>query len=155
LEGVTPQVQFVKVVSEQLIELMGSAGAKDLEPAAPGQPQVVLMAGLQGVGKTTACGKLALLLKKRTKKVLLVATDVYRPAAIDQLVKLGVKVDVPVFELGTGVNPVEIAKQGVAKARAEGYDAVIVDTAGRLQIDDKLMQVRALRRQAVEEYSRQ
>lgn len=88
----------------------------------------------QGVGKTTACGKLAMFLKKRRKSVLLVATDVYRPAAIDQLVKLGAKVDVPVFELGTGVDPVEIARQGVAKAKAEGIDAVIVDTAGRLQV---------------------
>jgi signal recognition particle GTPase len=88
----------------------------------------------QGVGKTTACGKLASFLKKRRKSVLMVATDVYRPAAIDQLVKLGSKIDVPVFELGTGVNPVEIARQGVAKAKAEGIDVVIVDTAGRLQV---------------------
>jgi len=73
-------------------------------------------------------------LKKRRKKVLLVATDIYRPAAIDQLVKLGKKVDVPVFELGNQVSPVEIARQGVAKAKAEGYDVVIVDTAGRLQV---------------------
>lgn len=88
----------------------------------------------QGVGKTTACGKLAAFLKKRRKSVLMVATDVYRPAAIDQLVKLGSKVDVPVFELGTAVSPVEIARQGVAKAKAEGIDVVIVDTAGRLQV---------------------
>jgi signal recognition particle subunit SRP54 len=86
------------------------------------------------VGKTTACGKLAQFLKKRRKSVLLVATDVYRPAAIDQLCKLGAKIGVPVFELGTGVSPVEIARQGVAKAKAEGIDAVIVDTAGRLQV---------------------
>eukprot|EP00775_Hariotina_reticulata_P010887 gene10887-11041_t len=168
LAGVTPQTQFVKIVNDELVELMGSAGSKDLNP---GQPQVILMAGLQasggsdasgasgastelgagrsdiccnavlhqGVGKTTACGKLALYLKKRRKSVLLVATDVYRPAAIDQLVKLGSKIDVPVFELGTGVDPVEIARQGVAKAKAEGIDAVIVDTAGRLQIDNNLM----------------
>lgn len=86
------------------------------------------------MGKTTACGKLAQFLKKRRKSVLLVATDVYRPAAIDQLCKLGAKIGVPVFELGTGVSPVEIARQGVAKAKAEGIDAVIVDTAGRLQV---------------------
>eukprot|EP00879_Flechtneria_rotunda_P022101 GHRR01023319.1.p1 GENE.GHRR01023319.1~~GHRR01023319.1.p1 ORF type:complete len:499 (+),score=150.42 GHRR01023319.1:206-1702(+) len=136
LEGVTPQVQFVKVVNDELVELMGSAGSKELNA---GQPQVILMAGLQGVGKTTACGKLALYLKKRRKSVLLVATDVYRPAAIDQLVKLGSKIDVPVFELGTEVKPVDIAKQGVAKAKEMGCDAVIIDTAGRLQIDANLM----------------
>lgn len=136
ITGVTPDVQFVKVVNDELVELMGKAGSKDLEP---GLPQVVLMAGLQGVGKTTACGKLALFLKKREKKVLMVATDVYRPAAIDQLVKLGSKIDVPVFELGTDVNPVEIAKRGVAEARDKGYDAVIVDTAGRLQVDQDMM----------------
>uniref|UniRef100_A0A383VIM9 signal-recognition-particle GTPase n=2 Tax=Tetradesmus obliquus TaxID=3088 RepID=A0A383VIM9_TETOB len=136
LEGVTPQVQFVKIVSDELVQLMGAEGSKDLNP---GQPQVILMAGLQGVGKTTACGKLAAFLKKRRKSVLMVATDVYRPAAIDQLVKLGSKVDVPVFELGTAVSPVEIARQGVAKAKAEGIDVVIVDTAGRLQVDENLM----------------
>jgi signal recognition particle subunit SRP54 len=86
------------------------------------------------VGKTTACGKLAQFLKKRRKRVLLVATDVYRPAAIDQLVKLGAKIDVPVFELGTGVSPVEIARQGVARAKEQGIDCVVVDTAGRLQV---------------------
>jgi signal recognition particle subunit SRP54 len=134
-------VQFVKTVNDELVELMGKAGSKDLEPAAaPGSPQVILMAGLQGVGKTTACGKLALLLQKRKKKVLLVATDIYRPAAIDQLVKLGQKIEVPVFELGNAVSPVEIARQGVAKGKEMGVDAVIVDTAGRLQVDEKLMQ---------------
>lgn len=86
------------------------------------------------MGKTTACGKLALFLQKRKKKVMMVATDVYRPAAIDQLVKLGTKIDVPVFEMGTDVSPVEIARRGIEKAIAEGVDAVIVDTAGRLQV---------------------
>lgn len=131
LDGVTPQVQFVKIVNDELVELMGSAGSKDLNP---GQPQVILMAGLQGVGKTTACGKLASFLTKRRNSVLLVATDVYRPAAIDQLVKLGSKIGVPVFEMGTDVSPVEIARAGIAKAKAEGIDTVIVDTAGRLQV---------------------
>ncbi len=98
------------------------------------------MAGLQGTGKTTACAKLALSLKKQDKKVLLVATDVYRPAAIDQLVKLGQRCDVDVFEQGTGVPPPEIAAQGLVKAKNEGYDVVIVDTAGRLQIDETMMQ---------------
>lgn len=140
LDGVTPQVQFVKVVNDELVELMGSAGSKDLEPATKeGGPQVVLLAGLQGVGKTTAAGKLALFLNKRRKKVLLVATDVYRPAAIDQLVKLGTNLGVPVYEEGTQADPVEIAARGVAKAIAEEYDAVVVHTAGRLQVDEGMM----------------
>lgn len=92
------------------------------------------MAGLQGVGKTTACGKLALYMKNSGRKVLMVATDVYRPAAIEQLEKLGVKCDVPVFQMGTSAKPEEIAAAGVAKAQAEGYDTVIVDTAGRLTV---------------------
>lgn len=137
IEGVTPDTQFIKVVSNELIDLMGGGvGSKDLEP---GFPQVILMAGLQGVGKTTAAGKLALYLKKAKKSVLLVATDVYRPAAIDQLVKLGAAIDVPVFEMGTDANPVDIAKAGVAEARRLGVDAVIVDTAGRLQVDEDMM----------------
>ncbi|PNW76876.1 hypothetical protein CHLRE_11g479750v5 [Chlamydomonas reinhardtii] len=137
LEGVTPDVQFIKTVSNELIDLMGGGtGAKDLEP---GFPQIILMAGLQGVGKTTAAGKLALYLKKAKKSCLLVATDVYRPAAIDQLVKLGAAIDVPVFEMGTDVSPVEIAKKGVEEARRLGVDAVIIDTAGRLQVDEGMM----------------
>jgi signal recognition particle subunit SRP54 len=143
LDGVTPQVQFVKVVNDALVELMGSAGSKDLEPPVGGEgsgkPRVVLLAGLQGVGKTTAAGKLAAFLTKRRSKVLLVATDVYRPAAIDQLIKLGSKLDVPVYEEGTGADPVEVAARGVAKAAAEGYDAVVVDTAGRLAVDEAMM----------------
>uniref|UniRef100_A0A6U2HSU7 signal-recognition-particle GTPase n=1 Tax=Chlamydomonas euryale TaxID=1486919 RepID=A0A6U2HSU7_9CHLO len=135
--GADPKSALVKTVSDSLIELMGSKGAKDLEPAFP---QIVLMAGLQGVGKTTATGKLALYLRKQKKKVLMVATDVYRPAAIEQLKKLGGAIDVPVFDMGTDVSPVEIAKAGVAKAKKEKFDAVLIDTAGRLQIDGKLMQ---------------
>lgn len=96
--------------------------------------QVILMAGLQGVGKTTACGKLALALKKENRKVLLVATDVYRPAAIEQLQLLGKRCGVEVFDLGTEAKPVQIAEQGIAKARQEDFDTVIVDTAGRLQV---------------------
>ncbi|MCA1994453.1 MAG: signal recognition particle protein, partial [Coleofasciculus sp. S288] len=102
-------------------------------------PTVVLMAGLQGTGKTTATAKLALHLRKENRSCLLVATDVYRPAAIDQLVTLGQQIDVPVFELGTDVDPVEIARQGVARAREMGVDTVIIDTAGRLQIDANMM----------------
>jgi hypothetical protein len=172
-----------QVVNDELVALMGSEGSKELNP---GSPQVILLAGLQGVGKTTACGKLALYVKKQRKTCLMVATDVYRPAAIDQLVKLGAKIDVgwpgwlccavqglgcvavvaafqlsllasrgggrgreaaarpaatmphphpptlqvPVFQLGTEVSPVEIARQGLARAKEMGVDVVIVDTAG-------------------------
>ncbi|MEW5316730.1 MAG: hypothetical protein WDW38_008081 [Sanguina aurantia] len=138
IAGVSPKTQFTKLVNDELIELMGSAGSKDLEP---GFPQIILMAGLQGVGKTTACGKLALYLTKQKKSVLLVATDVYRPAAIEQLVKLGQTLEVPVFQLGTSVSPVEIARRGVEEGKARGVDVIIIDTAGRLQIDPEMMAV--------------
>ena len=138
-KGVSPDQQLVKVVYDQLRELMGGSAATLAVPSG-GDPQVILMAGLQGTGKTTAAGKLALFLKKKGQKVLLVATDIYRPAAIDQLVTLGKKIDVPVFELGTGVAPPAIATQALEKAKAEGFDTVIVDTAGRLQIDENMMQ---------------
>jgi signal recognition particle subunit SRP54 len=138
-KGVSPDQQLVKVVYDQLRELMGGSAATLAIPSG-GDPQVILMAGLQGTGKTTAAGKLALFLKKKGQKVLLVATDVYRPAAIDQLVTLGQRIDVPVFELGTKIAPPVIATQALAKAKAEGFDAVIVDTAGRLQIDENMMQ---------------
>ncbi|EIE18517.1 signal recognition particle protein [Coccomyxa subellipsoidea C-169] len=137
LKGVRPDQQLVKVVNDQLVELMGGQ-QQDLNDPKDG-PQVILMAGLQGVGKTTACGKLALALQKRNKRVLMVATDVYRPAAIDQLVSLGERINVPVFEMGTDAKPAEIARRGLAKARAEDFDAIIVDTAGRLQIDANMM----------------
>jgi signal recognition particle subunit SRP54 len=137
--GVTPDQQLVKVVYDQLRQLMGGSQAA-LELPQGGDPQVIVMAGLQGTGKTTAAGKLAAYLKGKGQKVLLVATDVYRPAAIDQLVALGSRVGVPVFEMGTGAAPPAIARAGVDKARAEGFDAVIVDTAGRLQIDEGMME---------------
>lgn len=140
-EGVSPEQQLVKAVYDQLKELMGGEQALLNNPMREGDPQVILMAGLQGTGKTTATGKLARYLKaKNGQKVLLVATDVYRPAAVDQLVTVGRSVDVPVFEMGTDVKPTEIATQGLEKAKAEGYDVVIIDTAGRLQIDENMMQ---------------
>lgn len=141
VSGVSPEQQLIKAVYDQLKALMGGE-ARGLErPRSEGDPQVVLMAGLQGTGKTTATGKLAKYLKeKKNQKVLLVATDVYRPAAIDQLVTVGKAVDVPVFEMGTSTPVTEIASQGLAKAKAEGYDVVIVDTAGRLNIDESMMQ---------------
>ncbi|KAK9804333.1 hypothetical protein WJX72_007576 [[Myrmecia] bisecta] len=137
VKGVRPDQQLVAVVNQELTALMGGQQEGLVQPEEG--PQVILMAGLQGVGKTTACGKLALLLKNQGKKVLMVATDVYRPAAIDQLVSLGQRVGVDVFELGTSERPAEIARKGQQKAAAEGYDTVIVDTAGRLQIDDAMM----------------
>ncbi|HAN46549.1 MAG TPA: signal recognition particle protein [Cyanobacteria bacterium UBA8156] len=137
VQGVNPGQQFVKVVYDELVRLMGDTH-QPLAIAEPG-PTVVLMAGLQGTGKTTASAKLALHLRKESRSVLLVATDVYRPAAIDQLVTLGKQIDIPVFQLGTAVSPIEIARQGIAQARQTQADVVIVDTAGRLQIDEDMM----------------
>jgi len=136
-KGVTPDQQLVKVVADELLELMGRENVP-LAKAEEG-PTVVLMAGLQGVGKTTACAKLALRLKKEGRSPLMVGTDVYRPAAIDQLLSLGERSGVPVFELGTEFPPPEIARRGVEHAAAIGADTIIVDTAGRLQIDEDMM----------------
>jgi signal recognition particle subunit SRP54 len=135
--GVRPDQQFIKIVYDELVQLMGESNQPLAE--ADTLPTVVLMAGLQGTGKTTAAAKLALHLRKLDRKALLVATDIYRPAAIDQLVTLGKQIDVPVFEMGTDANPIEIARQGVARAKELGLDTVIVDTAGRLQIDEDMM----------------
>ncbi len=137
LTGVKPQEQFVKIVHDELVHVMGESNVPLAE--ADTAPTVVLMAGLQGTGKTTASAKLALHLRKENRSALLVATDVYRPAAIDQLVTLGKQIKVPVFELGTDVNPVEIARQGIEAAKAQGVDTVIIDTAGRLQVDPEMM----------------
>ncbi|KAI5068719.1 hypothetical protein GOP47_0017064 [Adiantum capillus-veneris] len=137
IKGVRPDQQLVKVVNDELVKLMGGEAAEI--DYAKTKPTVILMAGLQGVGKTTACGKLALYLKKKGKKCMMVATDIYRPAAIDQLVTLGKQVDVPVFEAGNQIKPAEIAKLGLAEARKKSVDVVIVDTAGRLQVDKGMM----------------
>jgi signal recognition particle subunit SRP54 len=137
ISGVRPDQQFIKVVYDELVKTMGQTNVPLAH--APTAPTVILMAGLQGAGKTTATAKLALYLQKENRSTLLVATDVYRPAAIDQLVTLGKQINVPVFELGIDANPVEIARQGIAKARELGVDTVIVDTAGRLQIDQSMM----------------
>jgi signal recognition particle subunit SRP54 len=140
IKGVRPDQQFIKIVYDELVTLMGDSNVPLADASSRGNgPTVILMAGLQGTGKTTATAKLALHLRKENRSTLLVATDIYRPAAIDQLVTLGKQINVPVFELGTGTNPVEIARQGLAKAKADGIDTVIVDTAGRLQIDQALM----------------
>ncbi len=137
LSGVKPEQQFIKIVYDELVKTMGETNSP--LAAASEKPTVILMAGLQGAGKTTATAKLALHLRTENRTTLMVATDVYRPAAIDQLITLGKQIDVPVFDMGTDANPVEIARQGIAKARELGVDVVIVDTAGRLQIDERMM----------------
>jgi signal recognition particle subunit SRP54 len=137
VSGVRPDQQFIKVVYDELVEVMGETNAPLAH--ADTAPTIILMAGLQGTGKTTAAAKLALHLRKQERSALLVATDIYRPAAVDQLVTLGKQIGVPVFELGTTVNPVEIARQGIEHGRSLGVDTVIVDTAGRLQIDPAMM----------------
>ena len=140
-KGVEPSQELVKLVADELCTLMGGVGADGINFREEGNgPTVILMAGLQGVGKTTACGKLALSLKKQNKTCLLVATDVYRPAAIDQLKKLGSDLNVPVYDEGANASPPSIAANGVAEAKKRGdIDVVIVDTAGRLNIDEALM----------------
>ncbi len=137
VSGVRPDQQFIKIVHDELVQVMGDTNVPLAQ--ADTAPTVVLMAGLQGTGKTTATAKLALHLRKLDRSTLLVATDVYRPAAIDQLVTLGKQIGIPVFELGKDADPVEIARQGVAHAKAEGINTVIIDTAGRLQIDQNMM----------------
>ena len=129
--------QVIKIVNEELIALMGSSNSKLM--VAPKPPTVIMMCGLQGAGKTTLCGKLALLLKKGGKKPLLVGCDIYRPAAINQLKVVGKNVGAEVFEKGTQ-DPVKTAKQAIDYAMSMGYDTVIIDTAGRLEIDEALMQ---------------
>jgi signal recognition particle subunit SRP54 len=148
ISGVRPDQQFIKIVYDELVKTMGETNVPLAQ--ADKKPTVILMAGLQGAGKTTATAKLALHLRKENRTTLMVATDVYRPAAIDQLITLGQQIDVPVFDLGTDANPVEIARQGVAKAREMGVDTVIVDTAGRLQIDEKMMTELAQVKEAIE-----
>lgn len=137
ISGVRPAQQFIKIVHDELVSVMGDRNVPLVE--ADTAPTIVLMAGLQGTGKTTASAKLALHLRSQKRSALLVATDVYRPAAIDQLITLGKQINVPVFALGTDISPVEIARQGIERARAEGINTVIIDTAGRLQIDQDMM----------------
>lgn len=138
LKGLNPGQQVVKIVHEELKELMGN-DKKDLNLNNNGTT-VIMTAGLQGAGKTTAIGKLANYLRKYNKKnPLLIAADIYRPAAIDQLVTIGKGLNIPVFELGINENPVKIVKKGLEYAKDENYDLVIIDTAGRLHIDENLM----------------
>lgn len=138
LKSLTPGQQVIKVVKEELTELMGGEQSKIAVASKP--PTVIMMVGLQGAGKTTTTGKLANLLRKKyNRKPLLVAADIYRPAAIKQLQTLGKQLDMPVFSLGDQVSPVEIAKEAIAKAKEEHHDYVLIDTAGRLHVDEKLM----------------
>ena len=138
MESLLPGQQIVKIVDEELTRLMGGSQAK-LEIASK-PPTVIMMVGLQGAGKTTHAGKLAGMYKKQGKRPLLVACDVYRPAAIKQLEVLGTQLDIPVFQMGDKESPVKIAKEGIKLAEQKGYDMVFIDTAGRLQIDETLME---------------
>ena len=137
LESLMPAQQIVKIVNDELVALMGGSQSKLSISSSP--PTVIMMVGLQGAGKTTHAAKLALMLKKQGKRPLMCACDVYRPAAIEQLKTLGQQNDIPVFELGDRVDPVDIASQAVAHAKKYGNDIVFIDTAGRLQIDEKMM----------------
>ena len=138
LESLTPAQQIIKIVRDELTELMGGGEAK--LPVAPKPPTVILMAGLNGAGKTTTSGKLAGLLKKQGKRPLLVACDVYRPAAVKQLEVVGEGVGVPVYKIDGETNPVVIAKKSIEYCDTSLYDTLIIDTAGRLQIDEELME---------------
>ncbi len=137
MESLTPAQMVIKIVNEELTALMGGTGSRLASASHP--PTIVMMCGLQGSGKTTHCAKIARKLKGEGHRPLLVACDVYRPAAIKQLQVVGEQVEVPVFEMGQG-NPVEIAENAVKMAKDHGYDYVFLDTAGRLHIDEALMQ---------------
>lgn len=137
LESLTPGQQIIKIVHEELINLMGSSQSKLTLASKP--PTVYILVGLQGAGKTTTCGKIGNLLRKQGKNPLLVACDVYRPAAIKQLQVVGNQLNIPVFSMGDKINPVDIAKAGIEHAKTKQNDIVIIDTAGRLHINDELM----------------
>jgi len=148
LESLTPAQQVIKIVNEELTDLLGGGEAK--LAGSPRPPAVYLLVGLHGGGKTTTAAKLASLLHRQGHHPLLVATDVYRPAAIDQLLAVGKQVGVPVFEMGTRTSPVEIARASVAYAASHGHSHVIVDTAGRLHVNEELMAEVAAQQQALD-----
>ena len=137
LESLTPGQQVIKIVNEELTNLMGGSESK-INYSSSGLT-VIMLVGLQGAGKTTMCGKLALNLRKNNKKPLLVACDIYRPAAIKQLEVVGKQIEIPVFQMGDKVSAIDIAKAGIAHAKDNGNNVVIIDTAGRLHIDEELM----------------
>ena len=136
LKSLTPGQQVIKIVNEELTAIMGGTNSK--LQVSPNPPTIILMCGLQGAGKTTMSGKLALSLRKQGKKPLLVACDIYRPAAIEQLEIVGKSINIPVFKKGTQ-NPVKTSKEAIDYAKQYGYDTIIIDTAGRLQINEELM----------------
>jgi signal recognition particle subunit SRP54 len=138
LEGLNPGQQVIKIVNEELIDLMGTTQSKLTFANRP--PTIYMMVGLQGAGKTTSSGKLAGLLRKQGKNPLLVACDVYRPAAIKQLQVVGKTYNIPVFEMGDKISPVEISKKAVEYAAEQKYDVILIDTAGRLHINEELME---------------
>ena len=138
LESLTPAQQIIKIVNQELIDLMGGTGSK--LTYSPSGFTTIMMVGLQGTGKTTTCGKLANYLKQHGKKPMLCACDIYRPAAIDQLEVVGKSVNTPVFTMRDSRNPADIAKAAKKEAEKKGFDVLIVDTAGRLQIDEPLME---------------
>ena len=138
LETLTPAQVVIKIVDEELTKLMGGTQSRLNISSKP--PTVIMMVGLQGAGKTTSAGKLGLALKKQGKRPLLVAADIYRPAAITQLQVLGKQLDIPVFSMEQGTDAVTIAKSSIGYSQSHACDVVIIDTAGRLQIDEKLMQ---------------
>ena len=137
LESLNPAQQVIKIVNEELTAIMGGTQSKLTIASKP--PTIIMMVGLQGAGKTTHAGKLAGMYKKQGKRPLLVACDIYRPAAIKQLQVVGDSLGIPVFEMGDKINPVKIAKEGISYAVKNDFDMVFIDTAGRLQIDDTLM----------------
>lgn len=138
LKSLTPSQQFIKIVHEELTETMGGQSAELEINAKP--PIPIMFVGLQGSGKTTTAGKVALMLKNKGRKPYLVPADVYRPAAIDQLKTLAKTIDIPVFDSNTKMEPVEICRKAKANADLNGYDVMLIDTAGRLHIDKKMMQ---------------
>lgn len=137
MESLTPVQQIIKIVNEELIQLMGNEGNNINFSSKP--PTIILMCGLQGAGKTTTSAKLANVFKKEKKRPLLIACDVYRPAAIKQLEVVGEKVGVPVFSMGNKIDPVDIAKAGVEHGIKNNNDVIIIDTAGRLHVDEEMM----------------
>jgi len=148
LSGLNPTHQIVKIVHDELVELLGSEEAGIQFSAEP--PTTILLCGLQGSGKTTTAGKLALRFKRDGHRPLLCATDVYRPAAIEQLRQVGEQVEAQTFSLGEG-DPVEITRAALAQAAAKGYDALIVDTAGRLHVDEEMMQELARQAEVIDD----
>ena len=148
LQSLTPAQTVIGIVNEELIQILGAEQVPLRTPSRP--PQILMMVGLNGAGKTTHTGKLALHLRKQGRNPLMVAADVYRPAAINQLQALGRQIDMPVYEEGTKANPIDIARNAVRFAQDRGYNPVIIDTAGRLQIDERLMQELVDIKQAVD-----